>query len=159
MGWYYTHGATLADVIRELTREETRDGFTIRTLAHALRGPVLWTVQESGEPGNVRRFVGCYLLRRTKHEAGYKPMDESMGPVDVSCPLSFLDMVPDPGGYATEWRAKVRAYHARVNRKLRVGDVVKLRSRDVPEVTVTTLRPLRGVFHGVTYRVPRRLLA
>jgi hypothetical protein len=40
--------------------------------------------------------------------------------------LSFFDMVPDPGGYATKFRENCRYAHARRFQKLVVGQVVKL---------------------------------
>jgi hypothetical protein len=54
-------------------------------------------------------FIGCYLLADGIGESGYKPMDESMGPFHFSCPLAYLDMVPETN---REWREHVRAYHA-----------------------------------------------
>jgi hypothetical protein len=36
-----------------------------------------------------------------------------MGPCEVNCPLSYLELVPDPGGYATAWRERVRNYWLR----------------------------------------------
>jgi hypothetical protein len=42
-------------------------------------------------------------------------MDETCGPCEVNCPESYLDMVPlgDSGGYAKEWRERVKEYHIR----------------------------------------------
>jgi len=74
------------------------------------------------------RILLCVLLQSSGGEWGYKDMDESMGPCDTSCPVKYLDMVPDPGGYATEWRAKVRAANRlkATKSKIVVGMRVKL---------------------------------
>ena len=107
------------------------------------------------------RFIACYLLQKFgPGEWGYKDMEESMGPAEVSCPIAYLKMVPDPGGYATEWRAKVRADFARRHRKLRVGERVALvEGCRPPSLVLTSLRPLRGTHGGQTYRLKRRHLA
>jgi hypothetical protein len=64
------------------------------------------------------RFIRVDLIMGSRvkgggYEWGYKGMTESCGPCEVSCPLKYLDMVPDPGGYATGWREKVREWHAK----------------------------------------------
>ena len=54
-----------------------------------------------------RGWITCYLL--TPAGDGYKPMSEDMGPYEYSCPMHFLEMVPDPKiGFSTDWREKVR---------------------------------------------------
>jgi hypothetical protein len=91
---------------------------------------------------------------------GYKSMDESMGPAYYTCPLSYLDMVPMPDSpYAREWREKVREYHAKQRRKFKVGQVVKLVGSTIPQVTITSARPLEGRYNGRTYRIPRKMIA
>jgi hypothetical protein len=129
MGWYYTKGATKTDIIALLTQEQPRQAasrwsnaeqrsvpcgydFSRKTLHQCVRSSVLWTVEETiryKEPVERDLFIGCYLLKGGRGEAGYKPMDESMGPRYCSCPLAYLDMVPEAN---REWREKVRAYHA-----------------------------------------------
>jgi hypothetical protein len=169
MGWYYGSPSKSA-VIEELTvSPEGR----FRTLHKAIKGNVLWAVHEvpasdwidgagrveaAGPPA---RFIGCYLLGAHNGDWGYKPMDESMGPVEISCPLKYLDMVPDPGGYATEWRAKVRAAAAKraLVTGLKVGDTIHLRAGCTPAtLVVTRVKPLRATAGYVDYRVPRRLI-
>lgn len=152
MGWYY--GAhSLKDQIAELIQDRENH----KTIAHCVRGNTLWTVGET--PSG--RYIGCYLLQNGGRDSGwgYKPMEESMGPCEVTCPLSYLDMVPDPGSYATEWRKKVREYHARVGQKIEAGQVVKLTNGQ--EYRITQVRPLKGVGvkDGVLYKIPRRMLA
>ena len=120
MGWDYTQGATRGDIVKELTTSTER----CKTIAFQVCGAVLWTVQEArrlnhdwqpyGEPV---RFIGCYLLegsikRTAGCSAGYKAMEEEMGPYYYTCPLHFLDLVPEPDSdIAREWRRKVREWH------------------------------------------------
>jgi hypothetical protein len=152
MGWYYG-----APSCKEQIAELIKDSENHKTIAHCLRGFTLWTVAET--PAG--RYIGCFLLRNggDSHGWGYKPMDESMGPCEVNCPLGYLEMVPDPGGFATEWRKNVGQYHARVNRKLTVGETIKLTNGH--DYKVTSLRPLvaEDVGSGIRHRIPRTMLA
>jgi hypothetical protein len=44
---------------------------------------------------------------------GFKDLDESAGPCEVGCPLSYLAAPhAEPVGFAAHWRERVRAYHA-----------------------------------------------
>lgn len=40
-----------------------------------------------------------------------KDVPEECGPYAHGCPIEWLDEVPDPGGFATEWRARMRRLH------------------------------------------------
>ena len=124
-------------------------------------GNTLWTVQEVVKTGE--RFIGCYLMQGREGSRdgwGYKPMEESMGPCETTCPPCFFDMVPCPEGYAVEWRKRVLADHARRNQKLRVNDHVRLTNGK--EYLVTSVRPLRGKevgqMYSPTYHLPRNML-
>jgi len=123
MGWFFTRGATRRDVIDELLREGTSDAGTFcRALRHCLRGNVMYVLHESGPREGVRRWVGVYLLDREKDYGwGYKPMDESVGPLYYNCPVSYLDEADEPvNETAARWRAEVRRLAAR-RRELRRG--------------------------------------
>jgi hypothetical protein len=107
MGWYYGYDNSRADVIKEITTEGAK------TLRKFTSGNTLWTVQETKDG---TKFIGCYLLQRAKARAwGYKPMEESMHPYYYSCPLAFLNDVPEA---CAEWRNGVREYHAKRNARL-----------------------------------------
>lgn len=59
-------------------------------------------------------IIGLDTFKYGGHDGyGYKDMTASMGPVEVNCPLSFLDKAsdPDPNGYESAWRERVRNYH------------------------------------------------
>jgi hypothetical protein len=113
-----------------------------RTIKHAWKGNNLWVVREViNKDGTAERFIALYMCKGNgrveydPHNWGYKDMDETAGPSATSCPLSFLDMVPDPRiGYSTEWRARVRERAAKAAQKFTVGQRVKLYRR---EYTIT----------------------
>ena len=96
---------------------------------------------------------------------GYKDLDESCGPSDVSCPLSYLDMVPcSEGPYAAPWRERVKAHHskrAQFNR-LKVGTKVKLRAgltlagSPLTEATISNVKPLRATVGYLTVRLSKK---
>ena len=116
-------------------------GNGVHTVKHCFKGNNLWAVQEytypedatsNGEPhpkaGQTARFIALYMMKGRSDSRdgwGYKDMDESSGPYVLTCPVSYLDMVPDPGGYATEWRKQVREHHALKARKFKVGTKIK----------------------------------
>lgn len=178
MGW--TYGWHSKD---ELIRHcLTGGGSTVwQDIAHTETGNHLWVVFErrpdaplsferkSGElffyP---KRFLGLFLIgcdrRASDFKWGYKDMDETAGPCEVDCPLKYLAMVPDPGGFATEWRAKVQAHHQQKRGKtallkgIQLGAVLKLVSGCKPsQVIVCSLKPLVGTdADGMRYRVQPR---
>jgi hypothetical protein len=154
MGWYFTKGATKADIIAKVTEEQPRQpgfqwsnadqksvpsgyDFSSKTLQKCVRGSVLWTVEETvryKEPVEREMIIGCYLLKAGSGEAGYKPMDEAMGPYYYSCPLAYLDMVPETN---REWREKVRAYHAEKEHKQGPQELAPEPRKELPQETPT----------------------
>lgn len=160
---------------------EHREIGSVATIAKFWSGLNLWTVKEvkydewyvasrGGEVQPVKRVIALYAINRFKPQGspyvewGYKPMGEESGPNQVTCPLKFLDMVPDPGGFATGWREKVRRYWAsrKMTRKIALGDVYKMTGlgAGVTTLEITSLKPLRARANtGVIYRVSRPLLA
>lgn len=158
MGWLYNRcWQTKADLVRHLTGPGY-GGEHLRCLRHALRGNVLWTVHERRTDDGVRRFIGCFLLGRQADVGwGYKDMDESMGPCYHTCPLAYLDEVPCPDNeYARQWREQVRERHARIRAAVPViGHYAQVGDR---HMLITSLKPLRATFGGITYRLPRRYI-
>jgi hypothetical protein len=166
MGWYFTEGTSKQDIIKELIADgRNSSGSEWRTIRHALKGNTLWSVIEATPPADlelpIQRYIACFLLASRHGGWGYKDMDESMGPNEVSCPLTFLHLVPDPGGYATAWRKRVREYHRETElRKIKLeslalGQVVALVTGcRPPEISVASLKPLQGYGpNGRLYRV------
>ncbi|MDR2128031.1 MAG: hypothetical protein LBP52_03055 [Burkholderiaceae bacterium] len=119
MGWFFS-SQSRSDLIHELIQPEETERASVKVIAHALRGNVLWSVVELTAkaegvhrhltPGQSLRYIRCDLLKRSGSEWGYKPLDESMHPYYYSCPLSYLDLAPQQ---SRQWRDGVRAYHAR----------------------------------------------
>lgn len=159
MGWLFSERWPT----RASMREHLCHGNGLRTIKSCWKGNNLWAVQEytydQGEKaGQTVQFIALYLVRWHGKDCqgwGYKDMDESAGPCYYNCPLTYLDMVPDPGGYATEWRAKVRELAERSKRKLIEGQRIKLYGK---EYTVGKPRPNGGVTvwdYDVNYRLKR----
>ena len=106
-------------------------------------------------------YIVLFMVRGGRGNWGYKDVTESMGPLSYSCPLKFLDMVPQSESeYAAGWREKVRAYWAKKNIKLTLGARVILRESCKPNrLTVTSVKPLMGRSdNGTTFRIPRRYI-
>ena len=118
MGWLFTYGKTKAELIKELTAPEENETRRWATIAHCVRGNVLWSVIEITytQEHRTKRLIVCNLLARQKDCGwGYKDMDESMHPFFYSCPLKYLDLVPiERFGGHPEWRGQVHEYHARI---------------------------------------------
>lgn len=113
MGWFFTIGASRAQIIDELTREDAAESFKV--IRKSASGNVLWTVEQRHIDGH--RWIGCYLLTKAADGWGYKPMDESMGPFYWTCPWKYLQMVPATN---MSWRLGVIKYWDKRKRKLRL---------------------------------------
>ena len=167
MGWLFTRNATKKDIIRELTAPEEDKRRRLETVAHCLRGNVLWTVVEvtDKQQGNrKRRGIVCNLLDRQGDGWGYKNIPEEMHPFYYSCPLAYLELAPVA---CEKWREAVRAYHRErgAGRKLRVGQRVAVVSGCnvpgfgvVPWVRIRSLQPLQGIYQGLLIELQRRHL-
>jgi len=159
MGWLMTQGASKSDVIREQTKPQENDKTKWTCLAHCLRGNVLWTVWEifRKETDESERFIACYLLRKDEDYGwGYKDMEESMHPYYYSCPMKYLKMVPEVG--CQEWRDIVLKEVSKRQRKVEVGEIYTLPNCNIPYITITKVRPLRGDYLGTTYKIRRKQL-
>lgn len=132
MGWCFSpRWRTRADMLAYLVSPE-RWGPKFRILQSSPRGNNHWYAAENIETRT--RFIGLDLMRGgTKADPGwgYKDIDETMGPVETNCPVNLFNLVPDPGGHATAWRAKVleRAAAERNRPKPAAGLVVELYGR------------------------------
>lgn len=132
MGWTGTRQSIehqAAETIRGWTNS---DGSRVECIGHELaRGghydATLFAAMEfRGGERDGRRFLIVSLFER--EHGGYvrrKDMDESCGPNDARCPVWLLDLVPDPGAYATAWRERCRAHAAEWDRLRAVADRVR----------------------------------
>lgn len=112
MGWLFSHRSR-RELIAALIQTDDTEHYQHVTLAHALRGNVLWSVVQSSpkDPANVAQTViHCILMQGSGWSWGYKAMDESVQPCYYSCPKKYLTMAPE---ISPEWREKVLAYHQR----------------------------------------------
>jgi hypothetical protein len=64
-------------------------------------------------------------------------------------------MVPEANA---DWRQLVREHHARLSRTVAIGDVWSLPCCSIPQITISSVRPLRGVYDGTRYRLKRMQL-
>jgi hypothetical protein len=114
MGWLHKPWFSRKDWIEELNAPYQGAGFTITTLKKCLRGNVLWSVRERvwDEGRKSARWIGCDLLRDggASDGWGYKDLTEDDGPYYLTCPLSYLDVVPESNPM---WRGWVREAHAK----------------------------------------------
>lgn len=106
MGWLFGYYE------RRTLIEHLVNGNGVKTLKHFLSGNNLWCVHEH----DGQRWACLYLLRgspRIKDDPynwGYKDVDETMGPNEISFPYTWLDLLtPTDSKYANEWRARVKA--------------------------------------------------
>ena len=156
MGWFFSN-ASKSDLIKELISESAGADWTRTTIAYAVRGSVLWTVNQMSrrDGSETRLFIACDLIQKSGEYWGHKPLCEEDGPYYYSCPLKYLDMVPVQNA---EWREKVREYHARRTRRFSVGQRVAVIGCTVPWVRITGINPLTGEYDGVRYNLKRSLL-
>ena len=158
MGWLFGWNS------RKELAEHLIHGNGVRTLKHCFKGNNLWAVQEwTDKDGVVRPFIALYMLKGRSDSRdgwGYKDLDESAGPYYYTCPVSYLDMVPDPGGYATEWREKVYKHADARARKLSYGQRIKLYEIEYEVVgrPYQNKRDLqvKSLATGDTFRLPSR---
>jgi hypothetical protein len=162
MGWTFPyHTNTKKELIRDLTRDQSRDGRVSRILKKSVRGNVLYTLYEAGPEGDTRKFIVIFLMGKHGGDTwGYKDIDESMGPYEADCPVSYLDEADEPiSDTAREWRETVRARAAkRKAKKPKKGETWTLVNCRIPEVKIVSVRPLRGTYNYTTYKLKRKLL-
>jgi hypothetical protein len=109
MGWDFKQGATKKDIIADLVgRLGESDEYV--TLVRRTVGNCLWAVIEHNTGDANSRYINLYLLESKRgYGWGYKSIGECMEPYECSCPLAFLQMVPEGN---ESWRDRVRLYWA-----------------------------------------------
>jgi hypothetical protein len=58
------------------------------------------------------KAIAVALIERHGTDIGIKVLDETQGPSACDCPLEWLDEVAQPGGFAGNFRRRVREYWA-----------------------------------------------
>ena len=165
MGWLYKTNSTKESLIAErlstskflIGKSLTPEYAKGESIAHSIRGNVLWQVRQITYPnGTIARYISCDLLSKQDNSWGYKDMDESVHPYYYNCPLKFLDMAPE---VSADWRKGVREYHNRLKRKIEVGKRYELINRAIPYVDIILIpKPILGTYNGKTYRVTRTMI-
>lgn len=161
MGWLFTAGQTKEQLIERCLTGRAAPGY-FTPIAHSLVGNHLWAAYQRKPDAPLEydfghrqapvpeRIICLYLLEKSHDDDGwgYKAMDESSHPYYYDCPLKYLDMVPDPGDSATEWRKGVRQFHDQkrdrknLTKNIRAGMRLKLIDGCKPAyVTVLFTRP------------------
>lgn len=133
MGWLIGWSSRKS-LVEHLLKPVENDRFVQVPIAKSFSGNDLWTVWEQRrKPGALEALasgsvehiaVGRYivlfkLVGGRNRDWGYKAIEESCGPCEVTCPLKFLDMAPPiegdasqdgPARWSRDWRENVRAY-------------------------------------------------
>lgn len=113
MGWTF-YASSKEQLIADLVKPSDTPSRKREVIVYTLVDDVLWTVEDvtrkGADPVEQSRslFIGCTLIDCSSHGWGYKGMEESMHPYYYTCPLSYLNSVPEA---CPEWRMKVRQYH------------------------------------------------
>jgi hypothetical protein len=127
MGWLFSERwLTRRALINEIVSPPADGGVIGKVLRHCCTGNNLWTLNEVVDSDSTtHRFITLYMLQkhgRTYTCWGYKDVEETCGPVVLTCPLSYLDACTEPANeWSREWRKKVRARHAALRQKLDPG--------------------------------------
>jgi hypothetical protein len=156
MGWDFVRGATRERVMEKRLQPRDVTGGHPTVIVHCERGDTLWSVRETtyddGRPPE--RHIACDIVDYCAFGWGYKSLTEASHPYDVTCPLEYLDLVPET---FPEWRRAVCEHHRHA--QVQVGDRVQLVNYDVPEIKVTCLDSLCGTYGPTLYRsIPWRCL-
>jgi hypothetical protein len=144
--------------------------YSREVVKHTLVGNELWVVlrtkyeyaEHATAPVTETKIdtaiVVC-LIESENGDWGYKDMSEEEGPYYYGCPLNYLALAPETN---SEWRAGVRAAHAKKNavRKIEVGDTLTLADGCNPSsVTVVSVKPLTGkAADGLVYKIAKKLV-
>jgi len=151
MGWLFRRDFSRSMIVEQLTTPYHGEKTNSKTIAHCLRGNVLWSVVEvtakiagikMGDKvlyvGESIRFIGCHLLAKESGFGwGYKEMCESMHPYHYTCPLGYLEMVPVA---CKEWREKVYEHHGKLPQMASLPiQIPKVTPSDMPVVSLNQL--------------------
>lgn len=110
MGWTGDFGSVRE--IKQYVLRERNDGYQVLEHASTSYGRNLWVVYRHPKG---YEFIALYKMQKAGKVWLYKDMTESCGPVEVDCPLKFLERVPLRANeqYAPKWREGVRQYHSK----------------------------------------------
>lgn len=133
MGTYGGYSSR-AELVAEVTKTYENDQQTLVAEKRYFSGNDLWVLFKRTSkvaPTDIERFICLFKISRWgQGDWAYKPVEESMGPLEHSCPVSFIDAAqhPYPNGYPEgyhDWRQTVREFHAKKLRKFNYHDRIK----------------------------------
>ena len=115
MGWLSSNSwRTKESLVRHLT-DSNRINNAMTLVKHSVLGNNLWMLLRHNVTGNhiivLAMMSGNFGEYKSLPEWGYKDIEESCGPIEVNCPLNYLDFPAEPMGFSTTWRERVRNYH------------------------------------------------
>jgi hypothetical protein len=112
MGWLYSYNIRSKKEMVAYLRRPERFGQDHELLRATTVGNHHWYLCRNRLTGLV--YIGLdKMTGGIKDGWGYKDMDESVGPCEVDCPLSYLAQASQATGYAIEWRFNVQDFHAK----------------------------------------------
>lgn len=164
MGWTFPYTTpTRAALVQHLRRPE-RFGEKFELVRACASGSHHWYLIRERATG--LHWIGLDLLQGARGEGwGYKDLDETVGPCAVDCPLAYLDAPhAEREGWAAQWRARVREYHARKSARPALVPGARLRLRDGREYVLAenlgrrgwrVINPADGF--GAFWRMPARV--
>ena len=112
MGWSFGFHKSKESIVAHL-RSSLCWGADYKIRKSSVVGNCLWFQVEQISTGDV--FILLELLQgpdKKGGEWGNKSMSENSGPCYYDCPVSYLNGLSEATGYAIEWRASVRTFHA-----------------------------------------------
>ena len=125
MGWLFGWDSR-SELKKHILDPNQTKSLTIIDHASTKIGRNLWVVYEKNE--TKERFIALYLIQKSGGSYGYKGIDESMGPVEVDCPLKLLNKVESTpiNEYSDKWRERVRNFHSRRQIDLKPDMIVSI---------------------------------
>ena len=102
MGWLYGWKSKQA-LVTHLSRPEQFGSCTL--IENTVVGNCHWYLVEIQEDEGPRKVIGVDLMNGTPGDWGYKPLSEDMGPLEITCPLGYLEKADEPRSEAArKWR-------------------------------------------------------
>lgn len=163
MGWLFRCDPRYKrdDLIKDLRRPDRWSAGT--TLLQACtKGNHHWYLAKTGDT----IWIGLDLMQGGGRNQGwgYKDMDETVGPYQTDCPISYINKAsPTEHEYANAWRKKVCEHHATRKARPAYASSMRVELNNVVYTLIEPYAPRRGWIvkdsHGNTYRMRARQLA
>lgn len=118
-------------------------------------GRRIWVALKNKHSG--KSSILLYILEKRETEWWYKDIDESMGILQLDCPMELINKTTGDGTpYSTEWREKIKKNNAlkRLNKNVEVGEIITVYGNEY-RLTKKIKRSWKGVrlTTGVEYNI------